>query len=533
MSLILISRLLGFIRERAVAEVFGRTAETDAFKAAFNIPDLMYFLLVGGAITAAFIPVFTGYLARGQEREGWRAASTFLNGTVLLLVALTVGGMVFAPELAPLVAFAFMGEQRDLLIDLMRWMFPAVFFTALAGLGIGVLNSYRRFTLPLLGPILYNVSIILSAYLLGPHMGIRGMAVGTVVGAMLNAALQWSQIGVRFWRWQPVLDMGHEGVRRLYRIMLPALFGLSVTQLSLIISTNLASTLPEGSITALNLANRVMQFPLGVFAMGLSTVAYPTMAAHAALGEMGRFGSAVTGTLRGVLFLTVPSAVGLAVLAEPIIRLLFEAGQFSAQDSRATAAALLFYSGALISQSASQILTRAFYSLQDTGTPVLISTGALVVNALLNVAFLRWTSMEHAGLALAFTITSMGNWAFYLAVLHRRQAGVRLGELGRFLALVGAASLPTGMAAWRAAAWTALRFGTESLADRGLVATAGVLAGAAVYAAITWLMGLEEARMAAGMVKRAGRRTGEGVVATLTWFWRLLRRSPGTGGVRP
>ncbi len=506
MSLILLSRLLGFVRERAVAEVFGRTAETDAFKAAFNIPDLMYFLLVGGAITAAFIPVFTGYLARGQEAEGWRVASTFVNGTVAALVVLTLAGMAFAPQLAPLVAYAFTGRQRQLLVELMRWMFPAVFFTALAGLGIGILNSYRRFSLPLVGPIVYNAAIIASAYLLGPHMGIRGMAVGTVAGAGLNATLQWLQVARWHWRWQPVLELGHEGVRRLYRIMAPALFGLSITQLSLIVSTSLASTLPEGAITALGLANRVMQFPLGIFAMGVSTVTYPAMAAHAALGEMQRFGAMVTASLRGVLFFTVPSAVGLGVLAEPVVRVLFEAGQFSWQDSRATAQALRYYAGALVFQSAIQILTRAFYSQQDTRTPVRVSAMALALNAALSLAFLRWTTLEHGGLALAFTLVSLANVSVYLAVLHRQHAAIDLGGLARYLGKVAAASAAVGAAAHLAASWATAVVGTDTLGARTVVLMAGVVAGGGIYMGLTRAMALDEAVLASRAVQRAATR---------------------------
>ena len=512
MSLILLSRLLGFVRERAVAEVFGRTAETDAFKAAFNIPDLMYFLLVGGAITAAFIPVFTGYLARGQEVEGWRVASTFVNGTVAALVVLTLAGMAFAPQLAPLVAYAFTGRQRELLVELMRWMFPAVFFTALAGLGIGVLNSYRRFSLPLVGPIVYNAAIIASAYLLGPHMGIRGMAVGTVVGAALNATFQWLQVARWHWRWQPVLELGHEGVRRLYRIMAPALFGLSITQLSLIVSTSLASTLPEGAITALGLANRVMQFPLGIFAMGVSTVTYPAMAAHAALGEMQRFGAMVTASLRGVLFFTVPSAVGLGVLAEPVVRVLFEAGQFSWEDSRATAEALRYYAGALVFQSAIQILTRAFYSQQDTRTPVRVSAMALALNTALSLALLRWTTLEHSGLALAFTLVSLANVSVYLAVLHRRHGTIDLGGLARYLGKVGAASAAVGVVAHLAASWTSAAIGTQTLGARTVVLMAGVVAGAGIYAALTRAMALDEAVLASRAVRRAAARLWRAVV---------------------
>ena len=184
MLAILVSRILGFLRERAVTEVFGRTATTDVFFAAFALPDLMYQLLVGGALSSAFIPVFTQYLARDEEKEAWYVASVFLNITVLALLVVMVLGVIFTPSLAPLVGIGFSGEQRELLVLLMRVTFPAVFFTALSGLAMGVLNSYQRFTLPALGPIVYNLGQILGAYVLGPLMGIMGMAVGTIVGAM-------------------------------------------------------------------------------------------------------------------------------------------------------------------------------------------------------------------------------------------------------------------------------------------------------------------------------------------------------------
>ena len=178
MAAILVSRILGFVRERAIAEVFGRTAATDAFFAAFALPDLMYQLLVGGALSSAFIPVFTQYLAKDQEKEAWYVASIFLNATFLLLLALMILGVIFAPVLAPLVGVGFTGEHRELLILLMRVTFPAVFFTALAGLCMGVLHSYKIFLQPALGPIIYNLAQIIGAYVLGPIVGIMSMAVG-------------------------------------------------------------------------------------------------------------------------------------------------------------------------------------------------------------------------------------------------------------------------------------------------------------------------------------------------------------------
>ena len=531
MVLVLISRLLGFVRERAVAEVFGRTAETDAFKAAFNIPDLMYSLLVGGAVTAAFIPVFSGYLARGEEREGWQVASTFLNVTSSLLLILTALGMALAPALAPLVAYGFAGQQRELLVELMRWMFPAVFLTGLAGLGMGVLHSYRRFTIPLMGPIIYNLAIILGAYLLGPRLGIRGMAVGTLAGAGLNAAIQWALVLGRIRGWRPVVRWRDPAVHRLYRLMLPAMLGLSVTQLSLIISSNLASVLPAGSITALNLANRLMQFPLGVFAMGMSTVVFPALAGQAALGQLQALRQTLVRSLRGILFLTIPSAAGMAAVAEPLVRLLFEAGAFSSQDTRATAYAVTLYAPALVAQSAVQVLTRAFYSLADTSTPVAVSLAALAANTLLNVATLRWTPLGHGGLALAFSLTSVASAALYLLLLGRRLPGLAAGELALFVGRSLAASVPAALSADEAAGWVAAVAGVASPAARAAQVGAALLAGTATYGLAAALLRLPEAARAAGYLQEGLAAAARRLVAVA----RALRRLPGTGreGSRP
>ncbi|NLJ85007.1 MAG: murein biosynthesis integral membrane protein MurJ [Firmicutes bacterium] len=424
MLLILISRLLGFVRLRAAAEVFGRTWHTDAFNAAFVIPDLMYFLLVGGALSSAFIPVFTGYLAQGDEEEGWKVASSFLNVTLLGLVILTCLGLIFAPQLAPLVAYKFTGEQRQLLIYLMRIMFPAVFFTALSGLAVGVLNSYQQFVLPVVGPIVYNIGIILGAYLLGPRMGIVGMALGTVFGAMANFALQLIQL--RQWQsnYQLKIYWQHPGMRRIFELMLPAVVSLSIAQVNLIISQNLASGLAKGTITALQLANRLMQFPLGVFAMGISQVIFPTMTRQAAMGEWEIFRATFSRGLRSIFFITIPSAAGLLALGEPIIRLLFEAGEFGSADTTATAYALFFFAPGLVALSGIQLLTRIYYSLQDTRTPVKIGLQAILINTGLSLVFLRFTNLGYGGLALAYSITNIANMTSYVLRLHRRMGAI-------------------------------------------------------------------------------------------------------------
>ncbi|NLL48233.1 MAG: murein biosynthesis integral membrane protein MurJ, partial [Firmicutes bacterium] len=421
MVAILVSRILGFIRERAVAEVFGRTATTDVFFAAFALPDLMYQLLVGGALSSAFIPVFTQYLAKDDEKEAWYVASVFLNTTSLILFLIMIIGVIFTPSLAPLVGVGFTGEQRELLVLLMRVTFPAVFFTALAGLCMGVLHSYQKFLLPALGPIIYNLGQILGAYLLGPLVGIMGMAVGTVLGALGNFSIQFPSVLKKAKRhYKPVLDFRHPGIRRMVMLMLPAVLGLSISQLNVIVSQNLASTLETGSIVALRLANRLINFPLGIFAMGISTAVFPTLARLTARGETAEFSRTLSFGLRIVFFITIPSAAGMAFLRVPIVRLLFESGEFFAADTLATAFVLLFYVPGLIAQSALQVTTRGFYSLQDTKTPVKIGFVTVVLNFLLSLAFLQWTNLGAGGLAFAYSLSSIFNMVLALGILGRR-----------------------------------------------------------------------------------------------------------------
>lgn len=509
MGAILVSRILGFLRERAVAEVFGRTATTDVFFAAFALPDLMYQLLVGGALSSAFIPVFTQYLAQDEEREAWYVASIFLNITVLALLFIMILGVLFTPSLAPLVGIGFSGEQKDLLILLMRVTFPAVFFTALSGLSMGVLNSYQSFTLPALGPIVYNLGQILGAYLLGPFIGIMGMAVGTIVGAIGNFAIQFPAVhkrGAKYYR--PILDFKHPGIRRMGQLMLPAIIGLSIAQINIIVSQNLASTLETGSIVALRLANRLINFPLGIFAMGISTAIFPTLARLIAKGEHSEFSKTLFFGLRVVFFITIPSAIGMAALRTPIVRLLFEAGEFTAVDTQATAYALLFYVPGLFAQAAIQVTTRGYYSLQDTVTPVKIGFLTVVTNFLLSLAFLRWTSLGAGGLALAFSLSSLVNMVIALAVLSKKLGGLKGSGLATTLAKSGIASLVMGIATHLTAAYLGNLLPLEKKLGQLSQSFGAISVGVLVYLALSVILKMEETHFVWNLLKNSVRRKG-------------------------
>jgi putative peptidoglycan lipid II flippase len=501
MTGIFISRVLGFIRERAVAQVFGRTAQTDAFFAAFAIPDLMYYILVGGALSAAFIPVFTSYLARDQEEEAWYVASTFINITVLLLFICTGLGIIFAPSLAPLVAYQFSGDQLSLLIRLMRIMFPAVFFTALAGLTMGVLNSYQYFVTSALGPIIYNTAIILAAYLLGPPLGLMGMALGVVLGAVGNFLVQLPPFIERAGGYRPTIDIHHEGIRHMVGLMLPALLGLSISQINLIIGQNLASGL-DGGITALRLANRLMQFPLGVFAMGISTALFPELTRLAAREEIEEFKHSFSLGLRVVFLITIPAGMGLLALRVPIVRLLFESGQFTARDTQATATALLFYSFGLFSQSGIQLITKTFYSIRDTRTPVKIGLLNVVVNTLLSILFLRTTSLGHGGLALAFSLTSLVNLVVFLHLLRRELGTIDGGRIVTTTLKSILASAVMGLGVVLVAGRLERLLNMARFSGRFLQVGISILFGVLVYTGMVFLLRMEEVDYIIRLVKQ-------------------------------
>lgn len=505
MAATLISRLLGIIRERAVADIFGRGAATDAYTAAFGIPDLMYQLLVGGALSAAFIPVFTEYLAREKEQEAWEIATTFINVVVLLLTVFTLLGIIFTPILAPLVAYEFQGEELSLLISLMRLTFPAVFFTALAGVQMGLLNSYRDFLSTAIGPILYNLGIILGTYLLGPRLGVVGMAYGAVIGAVGNFLVQLPATLRHNHGYRLRIDLHHPALRRMLYLMVPAAVGLSIGQFNVILTQNLASGLASGSMTALRLANRVMQFPLGVIAMGFSQAIFPTLSRQVALQQMEALKKTIVQGLRFVFFLTIPSAFGLAVLGQPIIRFIFQTGQFTAYDTIITARTLLFYALGLLGLSGVQVLSRVFYSLKDTRTPVKVAVVNLLVNLGLGVLFLHLTRWNERGLALSFALAALLSLSTYLLTLRRRIGPIGGRSLASLIILASLASLPMSAAAWGAAELSARWFGLATLHSRALQVLLGVSVGAVVYGVSAWLLRIEEVHMLVDLLRRMGR----------------------------
>lgn len=504
MVTLFLSRILGFIREMIVARVYGRSYVTDAFFAAFTIPDVMFYLLVGGALSSGFMPIFSSFLAKDDEEGAWKAANTFITVGLIFILIFNVLGIMFAPLLVPIVAkgLASNPEAYALTVKLTRLMFTAVTFTVLAGLTRGILNSYKIFTSPSVGPVLYNVGMILGAVILGKPFGIYGMAIGVIIGAMLNFAVQlpdFSRVGKRF---RLELNTNNKAYKRMIRLMVPAIIGLSISQVNLVVNQNIASVLDEGSITALRYANRIMLLPLGIFAMGIATTIFPTMTTQIARNEVNEFKDTFALGLNTTLFITIPSAIGMIVLNVPIVRLLFKTGKFTETDVLITAFALAFYSIGLVGQSAVQIITRGFYAIQDTKGPLKVGMLTVFINIVLNLIFVRFGKLAIGGIALSYSITSVINMVMLYKMLGKKIKRLKTKKTAHTIIKASMASTAMGVGAYYTSRFIEGRLGIESklaqLVDVGAAVTVGIV----LYVLVAYLLRMKEMEFAVSVLKR-------------------------------
>src|SRR5213594_1913628 len=438
------SRVLGWLRLSVIGATFGESPQLDAFWAAFRIPNAVFDLLVAGALASAFIPVFTGYLAREREAEGWRVASSVLNAVVLLLVAFSAVMWLLAPILVPIVvAPGFSGDQLALTVDLTRLMLLSPIFMGLSSLTTGILNSYRQFLSGATAPLVYNAVIILFALFLSPFLGIHAVAIGVVVGALFMWLVQLPELTFRRTRYSPSLDLAHPGVRDVLRLAGPRTIALGAVQIVFFVDTALASGMAQGSLTALNYAFQLMLLPLGVFSIAISAAVFPTLSHYASLGQAARMRDALQQAIRWILFLTLPTAIVMIVLRRPIVNLLFQYGSFGPEARELTQAAFLFYSLGLAGHALVQILARVYFASRDTTTPLALTLISIGANVVLSVTLAPILFIN--GLALANSIATLVEAALLFALLASR-ARLRLVGLGVSTLKQVCASLLMGVA---------------------------------------------------------------------------------------
>ena len=524
MAAAFLSRILGWVRDRAIGHFWGTTGHTDTFWAAFGVPDLLYYLLAGGALSAALIPVLAGYLREREDDESWRIANTLVTVFALFALVGIILILIFAPTLVALVAPGFAANRGPAAVaecaGYVRILAPMVFFTVLSALFTGILQSHRHFTAPAAGWLLYNVGIIAGASTggiwfasrYGAEAGLRVTCVGVVAGAVLLVGVQVPSLVARGFRYRPALALSHPGVREVVRLFVPYMGGLAFTQICLLwLPAFFGSFFDPGSVTSLRYANRLVVLPLGLFGVAISTAAFPAMAERIAGGEVDAFRRLFSGSMRAVIFFSVPCTALLIALAGPILRLLWRSGKFGEGSVGAAEFCLIYYALSLIGLSALQVLNRAFYSLKDARTPPLVGIGYTVIIVGLAVG-LMGSRLRYAAIAAATSVGVTVGMLVMFGLLRRRLGGIDGRAIAASVARILVASAVLAVVSF----WASRLFGEllgvptthlAAAAPRTLAAGAGpappiggvavqvfasMLAGAMAYLAALKLMGAPE-----------------------------------------
>jgi putative peptidoglycan lipid II flippase len=494
-----LSNLTGLLRQVLVSNAFGTAAEMDAFNAAIRLPDTLFMLVAGGALASAFIPTFTGFLEKEDRAGAWELASAVLNLIVLILAAASVLLAIFAPVVVKYaLARGFAPEQQALTVSLLRVLLisPAVF--GVSGLVMGILNTHQHFLLPALAPTLHWVGWIVGVLVFVPDrglgLGIHGLAWGAVLGAGLHLAVQIPGVvklpAARYsaLRLRSGVGWGSPSVREVIRLMGPRVFGTAIVQLNFWVNVLLASGMPEGSLTAIGVAFAVMTMPQVVVAQAIAIAALPTFAAQVARGELAEMRSSLASVLRGVLLLSVPATVGLILLRYPIVILLFERGEFDNESTILVTWALLWYTAGLVSHSVVEIVSRAFYALHDTKTPVVVGAATMGLNVALSITLAAWFGrmgwMPHGGLALALTLSTTLEMIVLLVLMRRRLNGLEGRRILLGLGQAGLGSLVMGVGIW---IWLSFSYALW-------LAVLGVVVGGVLYGVMMVGLGVEEVR---------------------------------------
>jgi len=404
----LASRFLGIIRDRILAGEFGAGNELDIYYAAFRIPDLVYNLTVAGALSAGFIPIFAELInGRQNPRHAWQIANGVLNFIFIGLAILCVGLAIGAPWLVPLITPGFEGEKLALTIELTQIMLLSPFFLGLSSLFGAVLQTYKRFMLYSLAPILYNLGIIFGALFLVNIWGLAGLAYGVVIGAVLHLLIQIPGACKLGWRYEFIWPWHDVHIRKIITLTIPRILSLGVSQINMIFITAIASLLVAGSIAVYNLANNLQYFPVGIIGFSFAIAALPTLSEFVAEKAWDKYKKAFSNTARDILFLSVPASLLLLLLRAQIVRVILGSGRFTWVDTILTADTLAFFSLSLFAQCLIPLLMRMFFAIKNTVIPLVVAVSSALLNIIL--AFLFAKSIGVAGLALAFSVAMIFN----------------------------------------------------------------------------------------------------------------------------
>jgi len=441
----ILSRLLGLVRDRILAAQFGAGDTLDVYYAAFRVPDLIYNLLVLGALSAAFIPVFTSLLAKDEEKEAWNLANNLLSAALLVLLAISAIFAIFTPQLMKLITPGFSGEKINQAVRLTRIMFLSPIFLGISGIFGGILNSFKRFLVYSLAPIMYNLGIIAGVLFFVKPFGIAGLAWGVVLGAFFHMLIQYPAVRITGFSFRPALRFKNAHLRKVLKLMIPRTMGLAVTQINLLIITIIASTLAAGSLAVFNFANNLQSFPLGVFAIPFALAVFPVLSHHAAKDEREIFVRNFSQTFRQILYFIIPASTLLIVLRAQTVRVILGSGKFDWEDTILTFQSLGIFAVSLFAQSSLPLLARSFYALHNTRTPFLIG----LVSEAINLGLAIFLSMKFGvlGLVWAFSAASIANMLLLFFILRRELGDLDDRKIVSSVAKFAMAALSAGLTA--------------------------------------------------------------------------------------
>jgi len=504
------SRILGYVRDQRITLLLGTSLSADAYVLAYRIPNLFRRLVAEGSMTASFIPVFTSYMREKPKEEVWDFANRLFWTLALVVAVITVLGMVFSPAVVQL--FSGANVARAEAVDLNRIIFPYLFFIALAALAMGILNCFHIFGLPAATPVLLNVATIaFSVAAVWHHFKdpATSLAVGVLVGGVLQFLVQVPTLVRKGMNFKFGISFSHPAIRDVARLMIPRLFGIGIGQINLLIDTRFATAarMPAGSLAALYVADRVMELVLGGYAIAVATAILPMMSHQAAAKDYESLKKTLSFSVRIVAFITIPAALGLMILREPIIRVLFQHGQFVAESTRLTARALLYYAIGLPALATVKLVVPAFYSTRDTKTPVIVATISLVLNIALNILFLQvfFKKVQNGGPALATALATFFDFFALLIIFRLRHGSMGMRDVVRSFFKISVCAAIMGIGCWFGNYYTQFTIHSRFLVQ--LVVFSGLITGATVlYLLLAWLFRCHEIEEVYGI---ATRRRGE------------------------
>ena len=513
---VLCSRVLGLIREQVFAGLFGAGKNLDAFLMAFRVPNLLRDLFAEGALSTAFITTFAGKIATEGDESAWRLANKVATLTIVFMSGVTLLGVVFTPQLMHVIAPGFAPEKAQLTILLARIMWPFILLVSLAALVMGILNAKHVFGAPAMASSYFNLGSIIGgvalAYVFDPQKNwlhplfgpraLVGLSIGTLIGGLWQLTAQFPALLRIGYIFRPDTYWRDPGVRTVLTLMGPAVVAASAVQVNVLVNSAFASGLGDGPVSWLSIAFRLMQLPLGIFGVAIGTVTLPLVSKSAAVGNLSEFRTILASGMRLAFLLTIPAAIGLAMLAPPIISVLYQHGRFNAEMTRQTAGALRFYAIGLVAYSALKVLTPAFYAIGKRNTPMLVSFLAIGTNLVLNWVFTFRLGWGHRGLAFSTSLVATINFLLLYALMWRHTRRLETQQLIAALLKICVAAALMATVCWAANHWWLDNWEQMRLLQKSVALFGTIFVAAVIFFGTAYSLGLNELKEVIDLVRR-------------------------------